>query len=289
MVTFGPAGSPDRFFSLGYKRSLQIPQFLEEIGLDLFEYQCGNGVNVGLDTARKLGDAFREKGKILSIHAPYFISLSSLEEEKRNNSIEYILRTARVASAMGAERVIVHSGSCAKLSRSEALELACQTLRSARKALCREHLEQIRLCPETMGKINQLGTLDEVLTLCGVDESFLPTVDFGHLNARTLGQIRGREDYAKLLNQIRTVLGEERERQIHVHFSKIEYTTGGEKRHLTFSDQEFGPEFEPLAELLVMRDSDAHVICESSGTQDLDALFMKSCYQNCLNGREQFQ
>lgn len=285
MVLFGPAGTPNGFFERGYKKSLQLPDFLDEIGLDLFEYQCGNGVTVGEATARALGKAFREKGKILSVHAPYFISLSSVEEEKRNNSIGYILKTARVAHWMGAERIVVHSGSCAKLARDEALALARDTLRRAVSALADEGLSDIVICPETMGKINQLGTLEEVLSLCSVSETFLPTVDFGHLNARTHGGVNSREQYVCVLDAIENALGAERARNMHVHFSKIEYTAGGEKKHLTFADTQYGPEFEPLAELLAQRNSKAHIICESDGTMDVDALSMKRSY---LRAREAF-
>ncbi len=282
MVLFGPAGTPQGFYDRGYKKSLQLPAFLEELGLDLFEYQCGNGVTVGEETARKLGEAFREKGKILSIHAPYFISLSSLEPEKRLNSIGYILKTARAAHWMGADRIVVHSGSCAKISREAALALAKETLSQAVEALKNEHLDHISICPETMGKINQLGTLDEVLELCKVHESFLPTVDFGHLNARTRGGVCTKEDYLAILNRMEDVLGADRTCRMHVHFSKIEYTSGGEKKHLTFEDKVFGPDFEPLADLLVQKRSEAHIICESDGTMDVDALAMKQMYRSAL-------
>ncbi len=282
MVLFGPAGTPRGFFEKGYKKSLQLPAFLDEIGLDLFEYQCGNGVTIGEESARKLGDVFRMKGKILSVHAPYYISLSSVEEEKRDNSIGYILKTARAARWMGAERIVVHSGSCGKISREEALTLAKQTLSRAVDALKEEGLDDIVVCPETMGKINQLGTLDEVLELCKVHDSFLPTVDFGHLNARTRGGIVGREEYLQILNRIEDVLGRERMEKMHVHFSKIEYTAGGEKKHLTFEDSVYGPEFEPLADILVQKNSSAHIICESDGTMDVDALSMKHYYQSRL-------
>lgn len=278
MVLFGPAGTPGGFFEKGYKKSLQLPQYLDEIGLDLFEYQCGNGVTVGEATARKLGEVFRERGKILSVHAPYFISLSSVEEEKRLNSIGYILKTARAAHWMGAERIVVHSGSCAKISREEALALAKDTLARAVDALKEEGLSHIVICPETMGKINQLGTLEEVLELCKVHESFLPTVDFGHLNARTRGEVNDAVAYGKILDAIEDHLGEDRMRRMHVHFSKIEYTSGGEKRHLTFEDAVYGPDFEPLADLLVKKNSSAHIICESDNTQDVDALSMKTAY-----------
>ena len=282
MVLFGPAGTPQGFFDRGYKKSLQLPDFLEEVGLDLFEYQCGNGVTVGEATARKLGEAFRAKGKILSVHAPYFISLSSVEEEKRDNSIGYILKAARAADWMGADRIVVHSGSCAKISREEALALAKQTLEKAAAALKNEGLEHISICPETMGKINQLGTLDEVLELCKVHDSFIPTVDFGHLNARTRGGVCTKEDYLAVLNRMEDVLGEDRTRRMHVHFSKIEYTAGGEKKHLTFEDTVFGPDFEPLADLLVQKKSEAHIICESDGTMDVDSMAMKRMYLAAL-------
>ncbi len=284
MVLFGPAGTPQGFFDRGYKKSLQLPDFLEEMGLDLFEYQCGNGVTIGEATARKLGDAFRAKGKILSVHAPYFISLSSVEPEKRENSIGYILKAARAADWMGGDRIVVHSGSCAKISREEALALAKQTLEKAVDALKNEGLGHISICPETMGKINQLGTLDEVLELCKVHDSFLPTVDFGHLNARTQGGVCTKDDYLAVLNRMENVLGEDRTRRMHVHFSKIEYTTGGEKKHLTFEDTVFGPDFEPLADLLVQKKSEAHIICESDGTMDVDALAMKQMYLAALEG-----
>lgn len=286
MVLFGPAGTPQGFFDRGYKKSLQLPEYLEEIGLELFEYQCGNGVTVGEATARKLGEAFRAKGKILSVHAPYFISLSSVEPEKRDNSIGYILKTARAADWMGAERIVVHSGSCAKISREEALALAKDTLARASDALKAEGLSHIVVCPETMGKINQLGTLEEVLELCKVNETFLPTVDFGHLNARTRGGIASKEDYRRILDCIRNEIGEDRMKRMHVHFSKIEYTAGGEKKHLTFEDTVYGPDFEPLADVLVQVGSCAHVICESDGTMDLDALEMQRLYRASMEAQK---
>ena len=140
----------------------------------------------------------------------------------------------------------------------------------------------ILMCPETMGKINQLGTLSEVMELCKVDERFLPCVDFGHLNARTLGGIKNIDDYAAILDEIENKLGFERLKIFHVHFSKIQYTTGGEKCHLTFSDNEYGPDFEPLMELFAKRGLEPSVICESAGTQAEDASEMKKAYERYL-------
>ena len=136
----------------------------------------------------------------------------------------------------------------------------------------------IEICPETMGKINQLGILEEIVEMCKIDEMLVPTIDFGHINAREMGSLKTEEDFEKIVRYMIDELGEDRGRRFHVHFSKIEYTTGGEKRHLTFEDTEYGPDFEPLAEALKMLDLEPVVICESAGTQAEDAMEMKRFY-----------
>lgn len=130
-----------------------------------------------------------------------------------------------------------------------------------------------------MGKINQLGTLDEVLTLCALDERMIPCIDFGHLNARTFGGLKTFEDFKAVFDAIESRLGLSRLREYHAHFSKIQYTDkGGEKCHLTFADTVYGPDFEPLAELTVQKNCHPVIICESAGTQAEDAKTMKEIY-----------
>lgn len=277
---FGAAGNGDLFYSLGYKKSEQMPNWLFEFGLDAYEYQCGNGVRIKAETAEKIKKA--AEGKIvMSLHTPYYINLATPDEEKRQNSINYIMQSAQAAEWLGAERIVVHSGSLGKLTRAEALELAKITLTAAQKELDNVGFTTV-LCIETMGKINQLGDLDEVMELCSLDERFLPTIDFGHLNARTLGGIKTKNDYEQILNTIENKLGHDRLKIFHSHFSKIEYTKGGEKKHLTFDDETFGPDFEPLAELIAKKNLSPHIICESAGTQPEDALKMKEMYQSYI-------
>ena len=275
---FGPAGSAENFSKL-YKSSADMPKYLSELGLDAFEYQCGQGVRVSDSVGAALKANAEKYGITLSLHAPYFISLSTVEPEKRDKSIDYILQRAAAAKKIGAERIVIHSGSCSKISREEALSLAKDTLSRARKAAVEAGFEDIVFCPETMGKFNQLGNLEEVLELCRLDDSFLPTVDFGHLNARTLGKVNSKEAFAGILDSIENRLGSDRLRRFHSHFSKIEYTEGGgEKRHLTFEDSLYGPRFEPLMELIAKKNLSPTFICESAGTQDIDALAMKRSY-----------
>lgn len=285
---FGPAGRPESFAAMGYKRTEQLPEYLSRFGLTAFEYQCGHGLKVNRETCLRLGSLCREGGIRLSLHTPYYISLSSVEQEKREKSVRYLLESARVAELLGADRMVVHSGSCGKLSRGEALELAGDTLRRAQSALDENGFGHIRLCPETMGKVNQLGDLAEVLALCQLEERFLPCIDFGHLNARSFGGIRGREEFARILDKLENAMGRERARCFHGHFSRIAYTPkGGEKAHLTFADQEYGPDHAPLMELLAERGMAPTIICESAGTQAEDAAVMQSRYRQSLAALQQ--
>lgn len=278
MVLFGPAGCAESFYKMGYKGSLQVPEYIEKIGLDTFEYQCGRGVNIGEEKARELGRLAAEKNIVLSLHAPYYISMSGIDEEKRLNSINYILQSARAVDFMGGNRIVVHTGSCGKLSREEALYLAKDTMAKALETLDKENLGHVHICPETMGKINQLGTLEEVISLCELDERLIPCIDFGHLNARTGGEVNSKDAFRQIIETIGNRLGEERMKKFHSHFSKIEYTVGGEKKHLTFNDTIYGPNFEPLMDLVVEYGLSPRFICESDGTQSEDALAMKEYY-----------
>ena len=174
---------------------------------------------------------------------------------------------------MGADRVVVHPGAIQKRTRQAALATARQCFRTLRHRCDEEGYQDILLCPETMGKINQLGDLEEVLTLCTEAEGLLPCVDFGHLYARSLGALDGPEAVERMLDQMVRELGVARASQFHSHFSKIAYTPrGGEARHLTFDQPDFGPDPAPLCEALARRGWSPRVICESAGTQDVDAL-----------------
>ena len=279
MTLFGPAGLADSFKAKGYKKSIQVADYLSEYGLTAFEYQAGRGVKIGTDAAKQLGAVLADKNIQVSIHAPYFISMSSVEEEKRLNSVNYILQSAQALDAMGGRRIIFHSGSCGKISREEALSKAMNTMGLIVQAMDDNGYGHMTLCPETMGKVNQLGSLDEVLSLCTVDRRILPCIDFGHLNARDGGIIKGKDDYLRIIDRMAEVLKDDRFMHFHSHFSKIEYTTGGEKRHLTFRDTVWGPEFEPLMDVVYENNLSPVFICESAGTQTEDARTMKLYYE----------
>lgn len=282
-ATFGPAGNSDSFKEK-YKSFADVPKYAAEMELNAFEYQFGRGVRMSDENASILKEQCELYGIEMSVHAPYYISLSSMDEEKRLNSVNYILQSAEAVTKMGGRRMVVHSGSVGKFSRKEAMVLAVDTMKKAVDTLDEREFNDVVICPETMGKINQLGSLDEVMELCAVDERIVPCIDFGHLNARTHGGIKEKDDYAAILDTMENAVGKERLRVFHSHFSKIEYTEGGEKRHLTFEDTVFGPDPFPLLELVVERELSPHFVCESDGTQAEDARAMRRFYLKLRNG-----
>ncbi len=279
---FGPAGNCDRF-NLAYKGTVYAPAWLRDLGLDCYEYQCGRGVNLGEDTARRIGAAAAEHGIGMSLHSPYFINLSSREPERVEKSLRYIEQSCHAADWMGGDRVVVHCGGLSGLTREEALNNTILNLALALQRLEEQGLGHVRLCVETMGKINVLGDADEVFAICQSDERLLPCIDFGHLNARSQGGMNSRKAMCTLLDQMEAAIGSARAAQFHAHFSKIEYSKGGEVKHLTFEDTIYGPDFSPLAEEIVRRNWSPRIICESAGTQAEDALQMKQMYQQALN------
>lgn len=282
-VKFGPAGNSDSF-SRVHKSSQAAPKWIAEFGLDCYEYQCGKGVHIGLEAAQKLGSAAIAAGISLSLHAPYFINLANPDPDSLQKTIGYITSACQVADAMGASRVVIHSGALMKRSRHEALDIAKKSLKEVLTACDASGFAHISLCPETMGKINQLGDLEEVLELCTLDQRLIPCIDFGHLYARSLGKLDGTEACEQMLELVEQRLGTQRASTFHSHFSHIQFTpNGGEKCHRTFADDDgFGPDWNPLAAAVARRGWSPTFICESAGTQAEDALAMKQTYLEYL-------
>lgn len=278
MILFGPSGNSDIFYEQGYKSSLEMPEWLKDMGLDAYEYSCARGVRIKQDMAESLGNLAKEMGIELSVHAPYYINLASEDPQTIEKSIEYIIDTSKVAEIMGAKRVVLHPGSLGKKTRSDAFENIRNNLDRVLQIMKRKG-SKISLCPETLGKKNQMGSLDEILELCKMDESLIPTLDFAHLHAINGGALKAKKDYEKVFDKLFTILGSERGSKIHIHYSRVEYTMkGGEKKHWSYDDIQYGPEFEPLAECLIEYGVSATIISESRGTMAEDSVKMKKIY-----------
>lgn len=280
---FGPAGNPEDFYQSGHKASVDMPAWLADMKLNAYEYQCSRGVVIREETARAIGEAAKLSGIKLSIHAPYYISLATEDETIAANTMQHFLKSLRAAQWMGADRVTFHIGGPGKQARSMAFERARRLFDTVLEEAEREGLlNGVLLAPETMGKQNQLGNLEEVLAFCKMSKRVLPNLDFGHLHAVTGGKYTTREEYAAAFDSIAEALGESVAANIHIHFSRIEFTKAGEKRHWTFRDQ-YGPPHEPLLELIAERGYTPRIICESAGTQAEDAKVMQSYYLRQLS------
>lgn len=281
MIKFGPAGNEEAFYKAGYKSSEQMMKYLSDLALDSYEYQCSRGVNVSDEKAKKIFEEAKKYNIELSVHSPYYISLSTQEEEKKIQTIKYIIDTMKVAKIMGAKKVVVHAGSLLNLDRSYAVSSACNLLKRALNEADEIGLSDITICPETMGKINQLGDSKEIIQMCKVDDRLIPTIDFGHLYTRSLGTLVTKEDFVKELQLYIDELGYERMKHFHSHFSKMEWTVGGgEKCHVTLDDKEAGPIFENVIDAIIELKLEPTIICESAGTQARDSKIMKDIYLN---------
>lgn len=285
-IKFGPSGNSEDFYAAGLKNSEQSAEWVKNLGLNAFEYSFGRGILMGESKAESLKNAFDEAGVQISVHAPYYTNLANPDDEMIEKTFGYILQSAKMVGLMGGKRVIFHPATQGKDERSVAVARAKDNFKRLADRIYAAGGENYIYCPETMGKLGQLGTVEEIADFCSVDEIFIPTVDFGHVNARECGSLKTKKDYARRLEYLLEKLGRKRMQNFHVHFSKIQYSNKGEIRHLNFDDQKYGPEFEPLAEALVDLDLHPVIICESAGWQDRDALAMKNIYLRVLNEKK---
>lgn len=280
MIKFGPSGNCQRFYDEGHKSTLEAPKWCAEQGLNVYEYSFGRGINIGDEKAAAIGEKGKEYGVEITVHAPYYINFANPSPEMAEKSFGYVIDSAYKAKKFGGNRVVFHPASVGKVTRAEAVALAHERLQTLAAMIKSNGLDDCLFCPETMGRINQIGDLYEIVEFCKIADFYVPTVDFGHLNARTYGSLKTEEDFDALVKHVIDNLGFERASKMHIHFSKIEYGKGGEIRHLTFADTVYGPEFLPLAKVIKKYGLSPVIICESNGTQADDALTMKAIYES---------
>ncbi|MDR0912868.1 MAG: TIM barrel protein [Methanobrevibacter sp.] len=278
-IIFGPAGRPINFKGPGYKAS----QYIKNEGLDAYEYQGGRGLKIGEKSARILKNNSNENNVLVSIHAPYFINLSSNKEKIIENSIDILFKAAQVADWMGAYRIVFHPGYYLKNNNSSfdkvnSLKIAISTIKKLFEKLDENNINNFCFAPETTGKKSQLGNLEEIIAICNEFDQFKPTIDFAHLYARNEGNIKTKQDFNSILSKLEDELNIDR---LHCHFTRIEYSKSGEKRHHTLAESNFGLEPELLLKSLVENDFKATIICESP-LLDEDALILKNIYENLI-------
>lgn len=280
---FGPAGVPPTFKKL--KAKLQdVPQLLREEGLDAFEYQAVRwGVNPKIkhEDAEKLGLEAEKNDVTLSLHASYFINLCG-DKETVEASERRLIACASAAKWMKANITVFHVGYYGKKTPKQVFEDCVNSLKKVVSEMNSLGIKEVWLGPETMGRVSQFGSLDEVLSLCEQVEKTRPVVDWAHLHAREGGRFRTVDDFREILMEIENRLGSDVVKNLHCHFTKIEFTDKGEKRHRILDDKEYGPDFRLLAQAIVDFRL-APVIISESPILDLDAIKMKEILMQLLN------
>ena len=272
---FGPAGVPPLFRALGAELP-DVPALLKEEGLDAFEYEAvrwGQKPQLKKEDALSLGAEAARNDVLLSLHGSYYINLAGekaiLEASKRR-----LIACATAAEWMGAYVVVFHPGFYGKRGRSVAFRNCVEALRDVVKTLETLGVRKVKLGPETMGRHVQLGTLDEILTICEEIERTQLVIDWSHLHARDMGRFSTAADFRGVVEEVERRLGTEAARNVHCHFTKIEFTERGERRHHTLDEKRFGPDFRLLAEVIKEFKLRPAVICETP-LLDVDAVKMR--------------
>ncbi len=269
-LLFGTAGTPK---SSNGTDSLSGIKRVHELGLGCMELEFVHGVKMGEETARKVSVLAKNLDIILSVHAPYYINLNG-EGETRIKSRERILNSARIGHICGAKNVVIHAGFIQKDSRHDAYEKIKNELIQIREQMDNESIN-ITLRIETMGRISQFGSLDEVLAITEVAGVF-PCIDFSHLHAVN-GKNNSKEEFAGILTSIENKLGRDGLNNMHIHVSGIEYTSKGEKNHLEFEASDF--RYKELAQAFFEFNIKGMVICESPNLE-IDALKLKKEFED---------
>ena len=270
-LLFGPSGRSEDLIENKYELD-QIPAVLCSKNLHAFEYPFTYGVKISDDKAAKLKLACDMCDVSLSVHAPYYINLANKNPDMIEKTYSYFAQCLNIMPKIGANRLVFHPGALMGMQRDEALALAKQNLKMIIERLKEQNLigKETKLCPETMGKHGQLGTVAEVAELCKIDDCLIPTIDFGHINSFTLGGLKSTQDFVDVLKKFGKKI---EDGNVHIHFSKIEYTQAGEKKHLNFCD-DGEPNYKNMIDALVLLNLSGRIISESAGHQVTDSIEM---------------
>jgi deoxyribonuclease-4 len=272
---FGPAGVPPSFRVM--KAALaDVPRLLREEGLDAFEYQAvrwGAKPQMKREDAEKLGLNAKENDVWLSLHGSYFINFCG-GKDVIEASKQRLIACATAAEWMNAYIVVFHPGFYGKKQQKEAFTNCLEALKEVVEAMKTLGNKNVKIGPETMGKPSQLGSLDEILGLCKEVEQTQPVIDWAHLHARDKGRFKTVDDFRRVVEDIENRLGTEAVKNMHCHFTKVEFTDKGEKCHHTMDEMNYGPDFEMLAKVIAEFKLKPVIISESP-ILDVDAIKMR--------------
>jgi deoxyribonuclease-4 len=271
-LLFGTGGTP---------RSTRAPstiagiERIAELGLGCMELEFVQGVRMGKETALQVAEAAKKFKIKLTAHAPYFINLNSSEIDKVKASQYRIIQTARIAALCGAESIVFHAAFYGGEPVDKVYNTVKQNLSEVLHQLTQEK-NQVWIRPEVLGKGTQFGTIEEVINLSAELERVLPVIDFSHWHART-GKSNTYDEFAAILEQIKTKLGRKALDNMHMHISGIKYGSKGELKHLNLQDSDLN--YPDLMKVLKDYGTGGFAICESPNLEE-DALLLQKTYNS---------
>ena len=259
-TVFSAFGNTDFFYEMGFDSSLEMPGYLKSVGLNGYEYSLEDGVHISDDSCEILKQECEKNQIELSVYSgKLFTSLS-----------ESVL----IAKKTGAKRVIVPLGNCAVTSRKAVYNSALSEMKNALLNDC-----NIFLCPEIMGLIHDLGTLEEIIKLSGEDERFIPALNFPNLFARNNGKKLDCEDILNIFKTIEKKLGKEKLNNIHIYLSNVQYTNHGLKKYTDFSDKEGNDfDYKPVVNAVIKMKISPFIVCRSPYNCYNEAVEIKNYY-----------
>ena len=247
-------------------------KYAHSLGIRAMELEWVQQVPKNVERMAEIRTCAEELGMNLTVHAPYYINLNSPEPATLAASKKRIIDALTMAELCGAKSVCVHAAFYLKQDPkdvTERIKKATEEILKDKKKL----FPHVNLAYETMGKPVQWGTLEEVLEV-SKEFGIYPTVDPAHLHARYNGKINSTAEWNEMLDTYQSYLGKESLQNMHMHFSGIQYTEKGERKHLPFA--ECDAPWKDFIAILKKRKVGGQLVCESPAMEDDTVLLIKT-------------
>lgn len=271
-LLFGTAGVPN--CTQKKNNPIEGVRQIHALGLDCMQLEFAHGVRMKEEVSSGLRKVSYELGVPLTSHGPYYINLNAREQDKIDSSVERIIQTAKISDLCGAESMTFHAAFYMKDSPYDVFDLVEKSMNVIEERLGRLDIE-IELRPELTGKTSQFGSLEELISLTKNVNSCRPCMDFSHLYART-GKYNTEAEFDEVINTLKTELGEDSVKNMHIHLSGISSNSKGDLKHLNLGDSSFN--WKDLIKVLKKNDCRGYVICNSPNLEE-DAIMMKNFYK----------
>jgi deoxyribonuclease IV len=257
MLRFAVAGTPLSTPKPG--GTVKGLEHAHTLGITAMEIEWVQAVPKNEERMEEIRSTAEKLGMTLTIHAPYYVNLNAQDKAKLKASIKRVTDALHMGELAGARSVCVHPAFNLGMEPQEVYD----NVRWATEEILDEHRRlglSINLAYETMGKPTQFGTLEEVLTL-SKEFGIYPCVDPAHMHARTNGEWNSEKEFNAMFDLYEKYLGKKALKNVHFHYSGIQYTEKGERKHLSLTKSD--AKWKDFLKVLKKRKIEGTVVCES--------------------------